>query len=145
MKLEDRAAIEELFSSGGFHRVINLAAQAGVRYSIDHPHAYIDSNIVGFMNILEACRHHAIEHLVYASSSSVYGLNDTRPFSTHDNVDHPMSLYAATKKANELMAHSYSHLYGLDPAGMGAFHLDRRGCALLRLMARDDKSRFKCS
>jgi UDP-glucuronate 4-epimerase len=121
MKLEDRAAIERLFESSRIERVVNLAAQAGVRYSLDHPYEYIDSNIVGFMNILESCRQQSIEHLVYASSSSVYGLNDTRPFSTHDNVDHPVSLYAATKKANELMAHSYSHLYGLPTTGMRFF------------------------
>lgn len=121
MKLEDRAEIESLFAAHSFDRVINLAAQAGVRYSIDHPHDYIDSNIVGFLNILEGCRHAKVPHLVYASSSSVYGLNDTRPFSTHDNVDHPVSLYAATKKADELMAHSYSHLYGLPTTGLRFF------------------------
>jgi UDP-glucuronate 4-epimerase len=121
MKLEDRDGIEKLFRESAFDRVVNLAAQAGVRYSIDHPREYIDSNIVGFLNILEGCRHANVPHLVYASSSSVYGLNDTRPFSTHDNVDHPVSLYAATKKADELMAHSYSHLYGLPTTGLRFF------------------------
>jgi UDP-glucuronate 4-epimerase len=121
MRLEDRQGIEGLFRENIFDRVVNLAAQAGVRYSIDHPREYIDSNIVGFLNILEGCRHAKVPHLVYASSSSVYGLNDTRPFSTHDNVDHPVSLYAATKKADELMAHSYSHLYGLPTTGLRFF------------------------
>ncbi len=121
LNLEDRAAIEELFAREKFDRVCNLAAQAGVRYSLTNPHAYIDSNIVGFVNILEACRHHGIEHLAYASSSSVYGLNETMPFSTHDNVDHPISLYAASKKSNELMAHTYSHLYGLPTTGLRFF------------------------
>ncbi len=121
MKLEDRAAMESLFKEGCFDRVIHLAAQAGVRYSLDHPHEYIDSNIVGFLNILEGCRHGKVEHLVYASSSSVYGLNNTRPFSTHDHTDHPVSLYAATKKANELMAHTYSHLYSLPTTGLRFF------------------------
>ncbi|MFZ2782530.1 MAG: NAD-dependent epimerase [Rectinemataceae bacterium] len=121
MKLENQAAIESLFKEYAFDRVIHLAAQAGVRYSIDHPREYIDSNIVGFLNILEACRHAKISHLVYASSSSVYGLNDTRPFSTQDHTDHPVSLYAATKKSNELMAHSYSHLYGLPTTGLRFF------------------------
>ena len=107
--LQDRAAIESLFSQNTFDAVVNLAAQAGVRYSLENPHAYIDSNIVGFTNILECCRHHKIGHLVYASSSSVYGMNSSMPFSIHDNVDHPISLYAASKKANELMAHTYSH------------------------------------
>ncbi len=119
--LEDRAAMERLFSEQGFDAVINLAAQAGVRYSIENPHAYVDSNIVGFMNILECCRHHQIGHLVYASSSSVYGLNTAMPFSVHDNVDHPISLYAASKKANELMAHTHSHLYGLPTTGLRFF------------------------
>jgi UDP-glucuronate 4-epimerase len=100
---------------------VNLAAQAGVRYSIQNPHAYVDSNLVGFVNILEACRHHGVEHLVYASTSSVYGANTRMPFSVHDNVDHPLSLYAATKKANELMAHTYSHLYGLPTTGLRFF------------------------
>ena len=121
LNLEDRAAIEELFEREKFDRVCNLAAQAGVRYSLTNPHAYVDSNIVGFVNILEACRHHGIEHLAYASSSSVYGLNETMPFSTHDNVDHPISLYAASKKSNELMAHTYSHLYGLPTTGLRFF------------------------
>jgi UDP-glucuronate 4-epimerase len=121
MKLEDRPAMETLFKENHFDRVIHLAAQAGVRYSIDHPHEYIDSNIVGFLNILEGCRHNKVEHLVYASSSSVYGLNNTRPFSTHDHTDHPVSLYAATKKANELMAHTYSHLYNLPTTGLRFF------------------------
>lgn len=121
MRLEDQAAIESLFKEFAFDRVIHLAAQAGVRYSIDHPREYIDSNIVGFLNILEACRHAKISHLVYASSSSVYGLNDTRPFSTKDHADHPVSLYAATKKSNELMAHSYSHLYDLPTTGLRFF------------------------
>ena len=121
MKLEDRSAIEGLFRSNSYERVISLAAQAGVRYSIDHPYDYIDSNIVGFINILEGCRHSKVSHLVYASSSSVYGLNNTRPFSTHDHADHPVSLYAATKKANELMAHAYSHLYGLPTTGLRFF------------------------
>ena len=121
MKLEDQAAIESLFKEYAFDRVIHLAAQAGVRYSIDHPREYIDSNIVGFLNMLEACRHAKVSHLVYASSSSVYGLNDTRPFSTKDHTDHPVSLYAATKKSNELMAHSYSHLYGLPTTGLRFF------------------------
>ncbi|MHB8129172.1 MAG: NAD-dependent epimerase [Mobilitalea sp.] len=121
MRLEDQAAIESLFKEYAFDRVIHLAAQAGVRYSIDHPREYIDSNIVGFLNMLEACRHAKVSHLVYASSSSVYGLNDTRPFSTKDHTDHPVSLYAATKKSNELMAHSYSHLYGLPTTGLRFF------------------------
>ena len=121
LNLEDRAAIEALFEKERFDKVCNLAAQAGVRYSLTNPHAYIDSNIVGFINILEACRHHEVEHLVYASSSSVYGLNETMPFSTHDNVDHPISLYAASKKSNELMAHTYSHLYGLPTTGLRFF------------------------
>ncbi|MBN2418514.1 MAG: NAD-dependent epimerase [Deltaproteobacteria bacterium] len=121
MNLEDRKVLERLFSEEKFDRVINLAAQAGVRYSLTNPFAYIDANIVGFQNILEACRHHNIRHLAYASSSSVYGLNENYPFSTHDNVDHPISLYAATKKANELMAHTYSHLYGIPTTGLRFF------------------------
>jgi UDP-glucuronate 4-epimerase len=121
MNLEDRAGIEALVKKEGFDMVCHLAAQAGVRYSITNPHAYIDSNIVGFQNVLEACRHNKIRHLAYASSSSVYGLNGNYPFSTHDNVDHPISLYAATKKANELMAHTYSHLYGLPTTGLRFF------------------------
>ncbi len=119
--LEDRAAVERIFAEGQFARVINLAAQAGVRYSLTHPHAYIDSNLVGFLHILEGCRHHGVQHLTYASSSSVYGANTAMPFSVHQNVDHPLSLYAATKKANELMAHTYSHLYGLPTTGLRFF------------------------
>ncbi|HRC73255.1 MAG TPA: NAD-dependent epimerase [Candidatus Competibacter sp.] len=119
--LEDRAILYETFAEHRPQRVVNLAAQAGVRYSIQNPHAYVDSNLVGFVNILEACRHHGVEHLVYASSSSVYGANTKMPFSVHDNVDHPVSLYAATKKANELMAHTYSHLYGLPTTGLRFF------------------------
>lgn len=121
LDLADRAGMEELFSSQKFDTVIHLAAQAGVRYSIQNPHAYIDSNLVGFINILEGCRHHQVEHLTYASSSSVYGANTTLPFSIHNNVDHPLSLYAATKKANELMAHTYSNLYGLPTTGLRFF------------------------
>jgi UDP-glucuronate 4-epimerase len=117
----DRSAMAELFNSVRPERVVHLAAQAGVRYSLENPHAYIDANIVGTMNILEGCRHNGIEHLVYASSSSVYGANTKMPFSVHDNVDHPVSLYAATKKANELMAHTYSHLYGLAATGLRFF------------------------
>ncbi len=119
--LEDRAAMEETFSKYKPERVVNLAAQAGVRYSITNPHAYVDSNLVGFLNILEGCRHHDVEHLVYASSSSVYGANTKMPFSVHDNVDHPVSLYAASKKANELMAHTYSHLYKIPTTGLRFF------------------------
>jgi len=119
--IADRVAIDELFGQEKFDRVINMAAQAGVRYSLENPHAYVDSNLVGFANLLECCRQHAIEHFVYASSSSVYGANETMPFSTQDNVDHPVSLYAATKKANELMAHSYSHLYQLPTTGLRFF------------------------
>ena len=121
MDLADTAAMESLFATERFDRVVNLAAQAGVRYSIENPRAYIDSNIVGFLNILEGCRHNGIEHLVYASSSSVYGANETLPFSVHDNVDHPLSLYAASKKSNELMAHTYSHLYDLPTTGLRFF------------------------
>ena len=121
MDISDRIGIEKLFKEEKFDRVIHLAAQAGVRYSIENPMAYIDSNIVGFATILEGCRHNNIEHLVYASSSSVYGANKKIPFSTNDNVDHPVSLYAATKKSNELMAHSYSHLYGLPTTGLRFF------------------------
>jgi UDP-glucuronate 4-epimerase len=119
--LQDREAMESVFQRGNFDRVINLAAQAGVRYSLENPKAYIDSNIVGFTNILECCRHHEIGHLVYASSSSVYGMNRTMPFSVHDNVDHPVSLYAASKKANELMAHTYSHLFNIPTTGLRFF------------------------
>jgi UDP-glucuronate 4-epimerase len=121
MDIADRPAIETLFATHAIQRVMHLAAQAGVRYSITNPHAYIDSNLVGFINILEGCRHHGIEHLAYASSSSVYGANTKMPFSIHDNVDHPVSLYAATKKANELMAHTYSHLYQLPTTGLRFF------------------------
>jgi UDP-glucuronate 4-epimerase len=121
LNLEDRENLNLIFKNERFDRVCNLAAQAGVRYSLTNPYAYIDSNIVGFINILEACRHHEVQHLVYASSSSVYGLNETIPFSEKDNVDHPISLYAATKKANELMAHTYSHLFGLPTTGLRFF------------------------
>ncbi|MCU0616147.1 MAG: NAD-dependent epimerase [Gemmatimonadaceae bacterium] len=121
VRLEDRAAVERVFREGAFERVIHLAAQAGVRYSLTNPHAYIDSNLVGFLHILEGCRHHGVQHLTYASSSSVYGANTAMPFSVHQNVDHPVSLYAATKKANELMAHTYSHLYGLPTTGLRFF------------------------
>jgi len=119
--LEDREFLENLFVNEKFDVVVNLAAQAGVRYSIENPHTYIDSNIVGFMNILECCRHNKIKHLVYASSSSVYGNSDRVPFSEDDRVDYPISLYAATKKANELMAHTYSHLYHLPTTGLRFF------------------------
>ncbi|QJD29502.1 NAD-dependent epimerase [Methylococcus geothermalis] len=119
--LEERGRLFETFARHRPERVVNLAAQAGVRYSLENPHAYIDANLVGFCNILEACRHHAVEHLVYASSSSVYGANTAMPFSVHHNVDHPVSLYAATKKANELMAHTYSHLFGLPTTGLRFF------------------------
>jgi len=119
--LADREAMAKLFESEAFDVVINLAAQAGVRYSLTNPHAYVDANLVGFMNILEGCRHQQVGHLVYASSSSVYGANTTMPFSVHDNVDHPVSLYAASKKANELMAHTYAHLYRLPCTGLRFF------------------------
>ncbi|MGI9450798.1 MAG: NAD-dependent epimerase [Geminicoccaceae bacterium] len=119
--LVDREGIEAVFKEFEPERVIHLAAQAGVRYSIENPHAYVDSNVVGFMNILQGCRDLKIEHLVYASTSSVYGANRTMPFSVHHNVDHPLSLYAATKKANELMAHTYSHLFGLPTSGLRFF------------------------
>jgi UDP-glucuronate 4-epimerase len=121
LHLEDRAGLETLFAEHRFDAVVNLAAQAGVRYSLENPRAYISSNIDGFMNILECCRHAQTPQLVYASSSSVYGMNTHMPFSVHDNVDHPVSLYAATKKANELMAHTYSHLYGLPTTGLRFF------------------------
>ena len=121
MSLEDREAIAKIFKEQQFDGVVNLAAQAGVRYSIENPLAYIDSNLVGFAHILEGCRHSKVGHLVYASSSSTYGLNTKQPFSTHEGVNHPVSLYAATKKANELMAHSYSHLYGLPTTGLRFF------------------------
>lgn len=121
LKLEDKVALDSLFDVEGFDAVCNLAAQAGVRYSIENPMAYIDANIVGFLNILEACRHYHVKNLSYASSSSVYGLNENFPFSTVDNVDHPISLYAATKKSNELMAHTYAHLYGISTTGLRFF------------------------
>jgi UDP-glucuronate 4-epimerase len=119
--LADRAAMERLFVQERPHVVVHMAAQAGVRYSVENPHAYIDSNLVGFMNVLEGCRHAGVEHLVYASSSSVYGANTRTPFSVHHNVDHPVSLYAATKKANELMAHTYAALYGIPCSGLRLF------------------------
>lgn len=119
--LADQPAIEKLFQDQEFDAVVNLAAQAGVRYSLTHPHVYMTSNITGFLNILEGCRHQKVKHLIYASSSSVYGANTKMPFSVRDNVDHPVSLYAASKKANELMAHSYSHLYGLPTTGLRFF------------------------
>ena len=119
--IADRKTMEQAFEEHKPQGVINLAAQAGVRYSIENPLAYVDSNIVGFAHILEGCRHNKVEHLVYASSSSVYGANTTMPFSVHDNVDHPLSLYAASKKANELMAHTYSHLYDLPTTGLRFF------------------------
>jgi len=121
LNLEDKINIDKLFENEKFDKVCNLAAQAGVRYSLTNPQAYIDSNIVGFINILEACRHNNIKHLAYASSSSVYGLNQTMPFSVHHNVDHPISLYAASKKSNELMAHTYSHLFGVPTTGLRFF------------------------
>jgi len=121
MNLEDRMAIAELFESEQFDCVVNLAAQAGVRYSLENPLAYVDTNLVGFSHILEGCRHNQVKHLVYASSSSTYGLNTRQPFSTHEGVNHPVSLYAATKKANELMAHTYSHLYNLPTTGLRFF------------------------
>lgn len=121
LSLENKESIMELFKNENFDVVVNLAAQAGVRYSITNPDVYIQSNIVGFLNILEACRHYPVQHLVYASSSSVYGLNGKVPFSTHDDTSHPVSLYAATKKSNELMAHTYSHLYGIPTTGLRFF------------------------
>ncbi len=121
INLEDDNAMNEIFTNEKPKVVINLAAQAGVRYSLENPRAYIDSNIVGFTNILECSRHHKVEHLIYASSSSVYGANTSKPFSTSDNIDHPLSLYAATKKSNELMAHTYSHLYNLPTTGLRFF------------------------
>jgi len=121
MDMADREAMAQLFKVQQFNRVMNLAAQAGVRYSLENPLAYVDSNLVGFANILEGCRHNKVEHLIYASSSSVYGSNTDMPFSVHDNVDHPVSLYAATKKSGELMAHTYSHLYGLPTTGLRFF------------------------
>jgi len=121
MDLADKKALEKIFESAQFNVVVNLAAQAGVRYSLENPQAYVDANIVGFVNILECCRYNDIQHLVFASSSSVYGANTKMPFSVHHNVDHPVSLYAATKKANELMAHTYSHLFGLACTGLRFF------------------------
>ena len=121
IRLEDRNAVAEAFRAHRPERVVNLAAQAGVRYSIENPMAYVDSNLLGFANVLEGCRHNGVDHLVYASSSSVYGANTNMPFSVHHNVDHPLSLYAATKKANELMAHTYSHLYGVPTTGLRFF------------------------
>lgn len=121
LNLEDKDAVYELFEQEKFDKVCHLAAQAGVRYSLQNPHAYINSNILGFLNILEACRHYHTDYLVYASSSSVYGLNENMPFSTRQNVDHPLSLYAATKKSCELMAHNYSHLYGISTVGLRFF------------------------
>ncbi|MEZ4379509.1 MAG: NAD-dependent epimerase [Gemmatimonadales bacterium] len=121
LDIADREPVEALFRAERFPRVIHLAAQAGVRYSVSHPHAYISTNVTGFLHVLEGCRHHGTEHLTYASTSSVYGMNTAMPFSVHQNVDHPVSLYAATKKANELMAHSYSHLYGLPTTGLRFF------------------------
>ena len=117
----DLNALNQAFKDHAPARVVHLAAQAGVRYSLENPHAYITANLVGFTNVLEACRHNNVEHLVYASSSSVYGANERLPFSVHDNVDHPLSLYAATKKSNELLAHTYSHLYGLPTTGLRFF------------------------
>ncbi|HNB01418.1 MAG TPA: NAD-dependent epimerase [Nitrosomonas sp.] len=121
LDIADKIAMEKIFNEEKFQLVINLAAQAGVRYSLKNPYAYINSNIMGFMNILEGCRHHPVSHLVYASSSSVYGINTKMPFSVTDNVDHPASLYAATKKSNELMAHTYSHLFGIPTTGLRFF------------------------
>ncbi|MEZ5452731.1 MAG: NAD-dependent epimerase [Thiothrix sp.] len=121
LDLADRDGMAKLFAQEGLDAVVNLAAQAGVRYSIENPLAYVDSNLVGFAHILEGCRHNGVKHLVYASSSSVYGANESMPFSVHDNVDHPLSLYAASKKANELMAHTYSHLYNLPTTGLRFF------------------------
>lgn len=119
--ISDRAFMEQLFADNSFDVVVNLAAQAGVRYSLENPHAYVESNLVGFVNILEGCRHSKVKHLVYASSSSVYGMNVKQPFSTEDRVDYPISLYAATKKSNELMAHTYSHLYNIPTTGLRFF------------------------
>jgi UDP-glucuronate 4-epimerase len=119
--LADRKGMERLFRRHSFEYVVNLAAQAGVRYSLENPHSYLNSNLAGFLNVLECCRRHGVKHLVYASSSSVYGMNTKTPFSVHDNVDHPVSLYAATKKSNELMAHSYAHLYGIPCTGLRFF------------------------
>ncbi len=121
LDISDRPSLVKLFNGNAFDTVVNLAAQAGVRYSLENPHAYVDANIVGFVNLLECCRHNSVAHFVFASSSSVYGANTNMPFSVHDNVDHPVSLYAASKKSNELMAHTYSHLYGLKCTGLRFF------------------------
>jgi UDP-glucuronate 4-epimerase len=121
INIADRESMTSIFAENHFDRVVNLAAQAGVRYSLENPYAYIDANVSGFMNILEGCRHYKVPHLIYASSSSVYGLNTLMPFSVHHNVDHPVSLYAATKKSNELMAHAYSYLYDLPVTGLRFF------------------------
>lgn len=121
LDIADRQKMSELFATTQFDAVVNLAAQAGVRYSLENPHSYVDTNLVGFVNVLEGCRHSGVRHLIFASSSSVYGANTVLPFSTHQNVDHPVSLYAASKKANELMAHSYSHLFGLPTTGLRFF------------------------
>lgn len=121
LDLADRAGMEALFAKGRFDRVVHLGAQAGVRYAVENPHSYADSNLIGTLHVLEGCRHHAVKHLVYASTSSVFGANARMPFSVHDGVDHPLSLYAATKKANELMAHSYSHLFQLPTTGLRFF------------------------
>ena len=121
LDLADRAGVARLFAEHRFERVFNLAAQAGVRYSLAHPHAYVDANVTGFLNVLEGCRHHGVGHLLYASSSSVYGANTRMPFSVHDDVDHPLSMYAATKRANELMAHAYAHLFGVPCTGLRFF------------------------
>jgi len=121
IELADKGAVEQLFATERPQRVVHLAAQAGVRYSLENPHAYVNSNVVGTLHILEGCRHHGVKHLVYASTSSVYGANTALPFSVHQNVDHPVSLYAATKKSNELMAHTYAHLYGLPVSGLRFF------------------------
>src|SRR5437867_8686802 len=128
LDIVERKPMGELFAAGKFDSVVHLAAQAGVRYSIENPSAYVDANLVGFMHVLEGCRHTKVGHLVFASSSSVYGANTRLPFSEHDNVDHPVSLYAATKKANELMAHSYAHLYGLPCTGLRFFTVYRPWC-----------------
>lgn len=121
LDIADREAMAQLFATGGFSHVVHLAAQAGVRYSLENPHAYVESNVVGFLNVLEGCRRHPVEHLMYASSSSVYGQNSQMPYDEGDNVDHPVSLYAATKKSNESMAHAYSHLYGIPMTGLRFF------------------------
>src|SRR5690606_37150634 len=119
--LADRAAVEQAFAAHKPARVVNLAAQAGVRYAAENPHVYVESNVTGFLHVLEGCRHHGVEHLVFASTSSVYGANKKMPFSEHDHTEHPLTLYAATKKANEMMAHSYAHLYGIPSTGLRFF------------------------